>query len=212
MPEKYDFKFDSVNKNKWIEDDMGNTVMIEGVGKDAEIVTNEKGGKQSKAPMAMHLLDPNFLYNWASNKLEQYSCFDRDGYCTESYKETPYYNCIRNIANFMLSDNKKTLLQEAIDCLETDDIKQITRIAKVLQYGANRYEPNNWRLIPQEEHINHALIHIIAHLAGDIQDDHIDHALCRLMMAYATKTSPNFSYTDYISKDKQAEEEFYDRL
>ena len=56
MTEKYDFKFDSVNKNKWIEDETGNTVMIEGVGKDAEIVTNEKGGKQSKAPMAMHLI------------------------------------------------------------------------------------------------------------------------------------------------------------
>ena len=209
MPEKYDFKFDSVNK--WIEDDMGNTVMIEGVGKDAEIVTNEKGGKQSKAPMAMHLLDPNFLYAWAADRMEEFECFERDGYC-ESYKEKTYYDCIRCIANFMTSDNEKTLLQAAIDCLETDDIKQITRMAKVLQYGASRYEPNNWRLIPQEEHINHALIHIIAHLAGDTQDDHIDHALCRLMMAYATNTSPNFSYTDYISKDKQAEEEFYDRL
>ena len=90
--------------------------------------------------------------------------------------------------------------------------KIITRIAKVLQYGAGRYEPNNWRLIPQEEHINHALIHIIAHLAGDTQDDHIDHALCRLMMAYSTKTSPNFCYINYVSKEKQAEEEFYDRL
>lgn len=211
MPEKYDFKFDSVNKNKWIEDDMGNTVMIEGVGKDAEIVTNEKGGKQSKAPMAMHLLDPSFLYVWTANKMEEFECFERDGYC-ESYKEKNYYDCISCIANFMTSDNEKTLLQAAIECLEADPVKQITRIAKVLQYGADRYEPNNWRLIPQEEHINHTLIHIIAHLAGDTQDDHIDHALCRLMMAYSTKTSPNFSYTNYVSKEEQAKEEFYDRL
>ena len=47
---------------------------------------------------------------------------------------------------------------------------------------------------------------------GDTQDDHLGHCLTRLMMAYATETSPNFSYTKYISKEKQAEEEFYDRL
>ena len=73
-------------------------------------------------------------------------------------------------------------------------------IAKVLQYGADRYAPNNWRLIPQEEHINHALIHIVAHLAGDTQDEHIDHALCRLMMAYATDKSAGFAYGAYIDE------------
>lgn len=215
MTEKYDFKFDSVNKNKWIEDETGNTVMIEGVGKDAEIVTNEKGGKQSKAPMAMHLIDPAYLLCWSAARLEELACHDRDGSSyVESENNEAYdcYNSIRDIANYMNSNNEKDLLQSAIETLEADPVKQITRIAKVLQYGANKYKPNNWRLIPQEEHINHALTHIIAHLAGDTQDDHIDHALCRLMMAYSTKTSPNFSYTNYVSKEKQTEKEFYDRL
>lgn len=215
MPEKYDFKFDSVNKNKWIEDETGNTVMIEGVGKDAEIVTNAAGGKQSKAPMAIHLIDPDFLFCWSADRMGEIEYIDRDDCsCVDSENSEAYdcYTCIRNIAHYMNSDNEENLLQAAIESLEADPIKQLTRMAKVLQYGADRYEPNNWRLIPQEEHINHALIHIIAHLAGDTQDDHIDHALCRLMMAYATKTSPNFSYTNYVSKEKQAEEEFYDRL
>ena len=29
---------------------------------------------------------------------------------------------------------------------------------------------------------------------------------------YISKTSPNFSYTNYVSKEEQAKEEFYDRL
>ena len=89
-------------------------------------------------------------------------------------------------------------LKDAMEYLEGHAIKRMIAIAKVLKYGADRYEPNNWRLIPQEDHINHALIHIIAHLMGDTQDDHIDHALCRLMMALATSPSECFSYTSYV--------------
>ena len=59
-------------------------------------------------------------------------------------------------------------------------------------------------MIPQEEHINHALIHIIAHLAGDTQDEHIDHALCRLMMAYATKKSDDFDYGTFVDTNNWA--------
>ena len=102
------------------------------------------------------------------------------------------------IARFM-TEGDKSMLQYAFDELEDSELLQVVRIAKVLQYGADRYEPNNWRLIPQEEHINHALIHIIAHLAGDRQDDHLDHALCRLIMAYATKPSEKFAYGAYVA-------------
>ena len=99
----------------------------------------------------------------------------------------------------------KMFLQYAMDELNCEELQQIISIAKVLQYGATQgnngqgYPKNNWRLIPQEEHINHALIHIIAHLAGDTQDDHLDHALCRLMMAYATEPSEKFAYGAYVA-------------
>lgn len=181
--------------------------VIEGVGQDAEIVTNSRGGKQSKAPMAMHLIDPQFLYDWAADKMEELEYTDKDD-CrvvegNEDCEKYNCYDCIRNIANFMTSDNEKTLLHIAIDCLEMNSIKQLTRTAKVLQYGASRYAPNNWRLIPQEEHINHALIHIIAHLAGDTQDEHLDHALCRLMMAYATEKSEDFDYGSFVEKKEK---------
>lgn len=157
--------------------------ILDGVGKDAEIVTNENGGKQSKTIMALHLIDPKFLESWVDNLYKPLT--------------NKVHDAIRNIASFMITGDNGFILT-AITHLESDRLQQLIRIGKVLQYGADKYEPNNWRLIPQESHINHALIHLVAHLAGDTQDDHLDHALCRLMMAYATTTSPNFKYNDYV--------------
>ena len=174
--------------------------VLDGVGKDAEIVTNEQGGKQSKAPMAMHLIDPQFLEEWANNKAKELEYEDEgESTCVDEGCEFEHgcYRAIENIAFFMQNDNK-LYLELALDALETDELNRMIKIATVLQYGASRYAPNNWRLIPQEQHINHALIHILAEIMGDTQDDHLDHALCRLMMAMATSTSPNFSYTDYV--------------
>jgi hypothetical protein len=185
-------------KNKVWDDKFG---LIEGVGKDAEIVTNEKGGKQSKAPMAMHLIDPQFLAWFAANKAEELSYFDENENYIVDDEDREKHNCYRTIeriAQYMIVGGNLPLVH-AIDCLEPDEVKQMIRIAKVLQYGASRYAPNNWRLIPQEEHINHALIHLIAAVAGDTQDDHIDHAMCRLMMAYATEKSKGFEYNRYVA-------------
>ena len=67
------------------------------------------------------------------------------------------------------------------------DGRAMFRLARVMGYGATRYEPNNWRGIPVYDHINHALVHIFAYLAGDTQDDHLGHALCRLHMAVAVE-------------------------
>lgn len=160
-------------------------VMLEGVGKDAEVVTNSRGGKQSKTPMALHLVDPQFLKDWVG--FLNFNEYDLDNIPT----------AILQIAVFMETLDKTNIFR-AITTIEKDLTKALTRIAKVLQVGADRYEPNNWRLIPQESHINHALIHLIAHLMGDTQDDHLDHALCRLMMAYATEKSEGFDYNRYV--------------
>lgn len=170
---------------------------LQGVGKDAEIITNEKGGKQSKAPLAMHLIDPCFLADYAENKAAELEETSDD-----SDNKIYAWGSIYHIAKFMQTNNDKTYLDVAITYLELTQPQKDTleSISSVLQYGASRYKPNNWRLIPQEEHINHALIHIYAFILGDTQDDHIDHALCRLMMAMATEKSPDFSYTQYIKR------------
>lgn len=156
-------------------------VVLEGVGEDAEVVTNAKGGKQSKSPMALHLVDPMFLYKY--------------------FEMTEYSNFIDVLTEFLMTGDRDYLMQSVLILAEKYDLNALVEIGKVLQYGADKYEANNWRLIPQEEHINHALIHFLAATLGDTQDEHIQHCLCRLMMAYATEKSENFDYDKYISKD-----------
>lgn len=172
--------------------------MIDGVGEDAEIVVNEAGGKQSKSPMAMHLVDPKYLEDVFRNKAEELEYFNGKYTGIANLQKYNEYMAIVHIALYM-QDGDNFNLTQALDNLCDDEIQQVINIAKILQYGASRYAPNNWRLIPQEEHINHALIHIVAHLAGDTQDDHINHALCRLMMAKSTEKSENFEYGAYVA-------------
>lgn len=76
---------------------------------------------------------------------------------------------------------------KAVAAFNLMDAPAMIRLGKVLQYGASRYGRDNWRKISCEDHLNHALSHIFAHLAGDRQDDHLGHAFCRLMMACATE-------------------------
>jgi hypothetical protein len=68
------------------------------------------------------------------------------------------------------------------------DSKALFALANVMDEGAKKYERDNWRKIDTESHLNHAISHIYAYLAGDTQDKHLEHAFCRLMMAVATKT------------------------
>ena len=60
--------------------------------------------------------------------------------------------------------------------------------AQVAHAGAEKYGEafyhRNYTKIPVEEHINHALQHLYAFLAGDDSDDHLAHAIVRAMFAY----------------------------
>ena len=66
------------------------------------------------------------------------------------------------------------------------DTDAIVALAEVLQIGASRYERDNWRKIPSEEHFNHMMTHYYAWKLGDTSDDHLGHMFCRCMMLYAT--------------------------
>ncbi len=59
----------------------------------------------------------------------------------------------------------------------------LLHLAKIMEYGARKYGANNWHKITCNEHLNHALTHLFAHLAGDTQDDHLGHAAWRIMSA-----------------------------
>lgn len=63
-------------------------------------------------------------------------------------------------------------------------------VAKVLKVGADKYgDDANWHKVTTREHLNHALSHLFAFLAGDGQDDHLGHAACRLLMALDNHTA-----------------------
>lgn len=67
-------------------------------------------------------------------------------------------------------------------------VSAIFDAAKVAKYGADKYgetfDNRNYIKIPATDHLNHAIQHIYAFLAGDQQDDHLGHAIVRLMFAY----------------------------
>ena len=67
------------------------------------------------------------------------------------------------------------------------DAKVLFNLAETLKTGADKYGENNWREIPEKNHVNRAMIHLWAYLDGDTQDDHLGHAFCRIMMALAKK-------------------------
>ncbi|WAH35034.1 dATP/dGTP diphosphohydrolase domain-containing protein [Alicyclobacillus dauci] len=77
---------------------------------------------------------------------------------------------------------KQSLIQRRYDLI---DPKAIGELARILYEGAQKYDDNNWRKIPTNDHINHALNHIYLHLAKDTAEDHLAHAFTRLMMAVA---------------------------
>ena len=117
---------------------------------------------------------------------------------TDTQDQTKYLPA--TIEHLIKPDEKQLLITAALEI----DFKELggnshsealIEIGKILQIGAEKYTPNNWRLIPQEEHLNHALIHYIAYLASDTQDNHLQHCMCRLMMAYATERTKGFYYT-----------------
>lgn len=67
-------------------------------------------------------------------------------------------------------------------------IDSLFAAAKVAKYGADKYgetfNDRNYTKIPTEDHINHAIQHLYAHMAGDRQDEHLAHAIVRVLFAY----------------------------
>ena len=61
--------------------------------------------------------------------------------------------------------------------------RALLHIAAILKHGADKYGEYNWHGLEVCDCINHAQIHLLAHLSGDTQDDHLGHAACRLLMA-----------------------------
>jgi len=69
---------------------------------------------------------------------------------------------------------KQSKLEYRFDLI---DPKSLFALANVLHTGEQEYGKDNWRNIDTESHLNHAISHIYAYLAGDKQDDHLSHGV-----------------------------------
>ena len=145
------------------------TIKFENGGDDAPIVTNKSGGKQSIA-IGDFTLIPKCFSKQFMNTLAK----DLD---------EPHVGRAYGLLIEFLVENNLDFLIEAIDTLTNEPL---TTIAKVLEEGLKKYPRDNWKLIPYEDHINHALCHLYMFLKGDIQDRHLDHAIARIALEYET--------------------------
>ena len=69
--------------------------------------------------------------------------------------------------------------------------KALMKIATVLGEGCNKYGEWNWKSIESKEHLNHAIIHILAHIANDTEEPHIEHAATRILFALEMMVEEN---------------------
>jgi hypothetical protein len=90
---------------------------------------------------------------------------------------------------------KGSRLDFAFELLDADAMFDL---AAVLQRGAVKYTPNNWRKVRRRKHIRHVLVHLFAYMKGDEQEgdpeEHLRHAFCRAMMALAVPENGPYPY------------------
>ena len=56
-------------------------------------------------------------------------------------------------------------------------------VGQILTTGARKYGRDNWVNIPVEDHVNHAMVHIMAWLSNRCDCHHLHHAATRLLFA-----------------------------
>lgn len=56
-------------------------------------------------------------------------------------------------------------------------------VAKAMGEGAAKYGDENWRGLPMNNLLNHAMRHIVLYMSGDRDEDHLGHAAAGLLMA-----------------------------
>jgi hypothetical protein len=72
-------------------------------------------------------------------------------------------------------------LEARLDLIPGD---ALIRIGKILSAGAGKYGEWNWKKIPVNDHLNHALVHIYKHLLGSpTGEDDLGNAACRILFA-----------------------------
>lgn len=171
-------------------------VAVDGMGPDAEVTINKAGGQQSQAPNAFHLVDPEVALDIIDIVGRSMTNLDT---CQKQETMEAFKLCFDYMLHY-----ESVMLIKAMQLIEPNMFKILQTVAGRLMYGITKgnngkgYQTNNWRLIPREEHLNHAMNHMFAIIMGDTQDDHRSAVICRLHMALATKESRDFRYQEYV--------------
>lgn len=77
----------------------------------------------------------------------------------------------------------------------------LLEVSCVLKQGADKYgEDKNWKMIPVDEHLNHAATHIYGYLAGDTSENHLANATCRLLFALQLKLEKDYEESETVYK------------
>lgn len=84
--------------------------------------------------------------------------------------------------------------ESASPCAVDVIAKALIEVGAVLHAGEIKHGGDaNWRGIPVEQHVRHALNHILAHAAGDRSEGeigHLTHGICRLAFAIEVLLQP----------------------
>tara|TARA_R110001599_G_scaffold15833_1_gene65528 strand:- start:508 stop:900 length:393 start_codon:yes stop_codon:yes gene_type:complete len=97
------------------------------------------------------------------------------------------------------------------------DKEIILELAKILTFGAEKYEAHNWKIgLPMSRYYSACMRHLLAWNSGETLDpesglNHLSHASCNLMfMLYFTKNKPRLD--DRHIPDKKELHEFIKEL
>lgn len=77
------------------------------------------------------------------------------------------------------------------------DADMLTRVARVLHVGAQKYGEKNWQKIPTKDHINHMIYHAIMANTSDTSEDHLANVICRAMFAMWSQNNDTLSRLEY---------------
>jgi len=170
---------------------------------DEEIITNSKGGSQSKISHTPTLVpgeamvalrrasraDKTPSHVWRTYTLD--NLVEKAAECIEhlinnggiSYLEEAFLHIARAVA---IEDQKEHAKHTEVP------VEALLRIAEVTSLGKLKYGLNNWRKIDYTDQLDHAIAHLWHFQTGDTTDDNLGHTLCRLSFAIAM--APNDEY------------------
>lgn len=71
-------------------------------------------------------------------------------------------------------------VEERFDLVPPD---AMLAVAKAMGEGAAKYGNENWRRLPIDNIVNHAVRHVFLWMSGDRSEDHLGHAAAGMLMA-----------------------------